>query len=257
MKISLCCFNISETNKKICWAITNSCNYACNYCFSNYCYDKSNMSIDTIDKAIKNIISHDIDYVILSGGEPLICPNLYYIINELTKNKINVSMCTNASLANEQVCKKLSQCGLRKVTVSFDDSNPNEFNRIKRKATAYFDSIMGIENLVENRFCVTINTVLQKKDISYTRDIISFWEKKGILKFSFSIPVCKNVVLDYTEDQIDNIERYLTELENEFCVEITLCYPQCNNNTCPSGKLIFGMHTNGIVDKCLVKEYIE
>lgn len=256
MKKSLCCFDISKKEKKVCWKISNACNFNCGYCFANNGCKEKTISDELLYENIKKLKNKEISYVILSGGEPLLCNRINKIVKELLKNKIMVSLCTNASLASETICNELYNSGLRKVTVSFDEINENSFNALKSSADAYKNSVAGIMNFIEKKFEVTINVVLQDRDETYLLEIIKFWKERGIKKFSFTLPVCKNVDVSFSNDKIERIIKYLENIEKKYNVEIVFCNPQCNTNLCESNKLIFGINEQNDVDECLVKEFI-
>ena len=75
------------------WAITNNCNYHCDYCgvYKNekiYDFEKTIEFINYVDQ-FKNVDT------VLFGGEPLIHPNILEIVKGL---KTNIRICTNLSI---------------------------------------------------------------------------------------------------------------------------------------------------------------
>ena len=74
------------------WAVTNNCNYQCDYCgvYKKEKYYDSQNVIEFINflQSVYNVET------VLFGGEPLIHPNILQIIGEL---KTNIKICTNLS----------------------------------------------------------------------------------------------------------------------------------------------------------------
>ncbi|MCX5712983.1 MAG: radical SAM protein, partial [Candidatus Omnitrophica bacterium] len=75
--------------------ITEGCNAACRHCYNFWRENKQNylsMDMGSLSKAIEIFKEAGIFHVVLTGGEPLLKPDLLeYGIKELLKNNISVS----------------------------------------------------------------------------------------------------------------------------------------------------------------------
>ena len=99
------------------WEITNNCNFKCPHCraYEEFTVDDEQMENKIIDELIKN----DILTVNISGGEPLLNPRIFEIIQRLSNANMYVGISTNGWLYKEKR-KKLLEAGLKFIQVSLD-----------------------------------------------------------------------------------------------------------------------------------------
>jgi molybdenum cofactor biosynthesis enzyme MoaA len=83
--------------------ITNSCNLYCKGCFNEWENDRGNRFVDIKDtiKKIKSL-KFSIDSIKITGGEPLLHPNIGELCQELSKIS-EVSITTNGTLLSEKL----------------------------------------------------------------------------------------------------------------------------------------------------------
>jgi len=80
--------------------ITSACTYACRFCQKENILDHSFSDLYTDEHLNEPIGSPG--HVILTGGDPLLHPDLQAIIQKLTENGNRVSLVTNGSQLNQQ-----------------------------------------------------------------------------------------------------------------------------------------------------------
>ncbi len=99
------------------WEITNNCNFKCPHCraYEEFTVDDEQIENKIIDELIKN----DILTVNISGGEPLLNPRIFEIIQRLSNANMYVGISTNGWLYKEKR-KKLLEAGLKFIQVSLD-----------------------------------------------------------------------------------------------------------------------------------------
>ena len=99
------------------WEITNNCNFKCPHCRA---YEKLTVDDEQIEnKIIDELIKNDILTVNISGGEPLLNPRVFEIIQKLSNANIYVGISTNGWLY-KQKREKLLEAGLKFIQVSLD-----------------------------------------------------------------------------------------------------------------------------------------
>ena len=99
------------------WEITNNCNFKCPHCraYEEFTVDDEQIENKIIDELIKN----DILTVNISGGEPLLNPRIFEIIQRLRNANMYVGISTNGWLYKEKR-EKLLEAGLKFIQVSLD-----------------------------------------------------------------------------------------------------------------------------------------
>jgi cyclic pyranopterin phosphate synthase len=120
-------------------SVTEQCQLGCLYCRpasgSNTpkCASASEpISFDDIAYFVRLIQNHfSLSKVHLTGGEPLLRPNLAQLIRLLTDQKLDLALTTNAQCLEQQAAL-LKQVGLKRVNVSLDSLNPATFANMTR-----------------------------------------------------------------------------------------------------------------------------
>jgi cyclic pyranopterin phosphate synthase len=142
------------------------------------------MTADEIQRIVSVGRRVGIKRVKITGGEPLLRPDVFEIVAKLSKldGIDEVSMVTNGVYLDQETCDKLKQAGLRRINVSLDTLNPQAYATITGKNVVH-KVLEGINNArTAGLNPIKINTVLLR-DIN-DADIeafIDFAMKKGII----------------------------------------------------------------------------
>jgi len=144
---------------KICFLITSSCNLNCDFCFA----PKLNTHIlkSLVAKYINILKNKSIRKVTISGGEPLLHPKLFDILELFRKNKINVSLNTNGLLLNKPNIEKLKNL-VSKISLSFDGDNDLSFFLMRKRKGLFKHIIKTLCWLSKFNIPVEIHTLVTK-----------------------------------------------------------------------------------------------
>lgn len=99
------------------WHITSACNLRCKHCYQS-AYGR-HTSIDDLKLASEQLGRFKRYYnasahVNLTGGEPLLSPYIYDVLDMLTENEMTFGLLTNGTLIDEITAKRL--CSYKKLT---------------------------------------------------------------------------------------------------------------------------------------------
>ena len=115
--------------------MTDRCNMRCMYCMPRgnvrWFNEQDVLDYREISRLVSILANLGIERIRLTGGEPLLRPNLENLIVSLAKlDGINsISMTTNGLLFGEKA-KKLKDAGLESVNISLDTFRPARFKAI-------------------------------------------------------------------------------------------------------------------------------
>lgn len=93
----------------IVWIITKKCNLSCLHCYARLYENERELTIEEREKLAKEICELDVPHVSISGGEPLLLPDIFKIISILRDSGIDVSIVTNGTVLTEEIVKKLNR----------------------------------------------------------------------------------------------------------------------------------------------------
>jgi MoaA/NifB/PqqE/SkfB family radical SAM enzyme len=131
------------------------CNLACKYCNE---YDKVSkpVPLETMKQRIDHLARLGTNIVTISGGEPLLHPELDEIIRHMRKYPIIAGMITNGYLLTADRIKRLNAAGLDHLQISIDNVNPDD---VSKKSLKVLDKKLQL--LSEHAdFHVNINSVV-------------------------------------------------------------------------------------------------
>lgn len=148
-------------------SLTDRCSLRCTYCmpfnFDKWLPSETLLTATELVKVIEIAISQGIREVRLTGGEPLLRPDIVEIVSRINalENAPELSMTTNG-VALAKVAKDLATAGLRRINISLDTLDWERFKRLTFR-DRYDDVIEGINAAREAGLDpIKINTVLMR-----------------------------------------------------------------------------------------------
>ena len=162
-------------------SITSRCNVKCLYCHHDGIMPQSNeMTAEEIFRIAQVAREIGIRKIRLSGGEPLIRPDIVEIVEKVSSLDFkDVSITTNGTLM-ERYAEKLVKAGLNRVNVSLDTLNNDTYQFITGKD--YLESAKkGIQAAAQAGMDpVKVNMVVMK-DINHEEiwDMFQFCKENG------------------------------------------------------------------------------
>jgi MoaA/NifB/PqqE/SkfB family radical SAM enzyme len=131
------------------------CNLSCSYC-NEYDSFSRPISKDVLFKRINLIADLGSANIHLSGGEPLLHPNIVEIIQQIRARGVFAGLLTNGYLLTTGLIEELNSAGLDYLQISVDNVQPDE---ISKKSLKVLDQ--KLQMLAKHAdFEVSINSVL-------------------------------------------------------------------------------------------------
>src|SRR2546425_3510932 len=131
------------------------CNLSCTYC--NEFDDFSNpVPLDEMKKRLDLLADMGTSIITISGGEPLMHPELDEVIRHMRRRGMIAGLITNGFYLNKERIERLNEAGLEHLQISIDNVVPDE---VSKKSLKTLDSrlVMLSQYAV---FQVNINSVL-------------------------------------------------------------------------------------------------
>ena len=131
------------------------CNLSCTYCNE---YDDHSPPVPTSDlfRRIDRLATLGTGIITLSGGEPLLHPDLDEIIKRIRSRGVNATLITNGYLLSRDRIQRLNRAGLDHLQISVDNVLPDD---VSKKSLKLLDQ--KLQWLAEHgAFDVTVNSVV-------------------------------------------------------------------------------------------------
>jgi cyclic pyranopterin phosphate synthase len=173
-------------------SVMDRCNFRCPYCMpretfhENYRFLKATerLSFEEITRLARLFVRLGVKKVRLTGGEPLLRPNLSELVGELTAldGVEDVALTTNAVLLAQHAAE-LKANGLSRITVSLDTLDPEIFRRMSGGFAERDRVLEGIRAAADAGLTpIKINAVVERGLNDHTvLDLVEHFRGTGII----------------------------------------------------------------------------
>ncbi|HXG65106.1 MAG TPA: radical SAM protein [Blastocatellia bacterium] len=156
-ELMFCAKGLLSTNRPLLAHIIpmRRCNLSCAYCNE---YDDSSKPVptETMLRRINKLADLGTLVITISGGEPLLHPDIEKIIAKIRQRGMIASLITNGYLLTRERIHKLNEAGLEHMQISIDNVQPDD---ISKKSLKVLDKkLVWLSELAE--FRVNINSVI-------------------------------------------------------------------------------------------------
>jgi MoaA/NifB/PqqE/SkfB family radical SAM enzyme len=159
------------------------CNLACTYCNEYDDFSKS-VPLSEMQSRIDDLARLGTSVVTISGGEPLLHPELDGIIARIRQRGRIAGMITNGYLLVPERIERLNRAGLDHMQISIDNVNPDD---VSKKSLKVLDK--KLQMLAEHAdFQVNINSVVGS-GIRYPQDALTIALRAQELGFTSTIGI--------------------------------------------------------------------
>ena len=151
-------------------SVTDRCNFRCRYCMPRERFGEQHtflprralLSFEEIERFVSACLPLGLSKVRITGGEPLLRPDVPVLVQRLSTLGVEIALTTNASLLRDQA-PLLADSGLDRVTVSLDALDPQIHASMVDCAIPVETVLEGIEAALENDLGpVKVNCVVQR-----------------------------------------------------------------------------------------------
>jgi molybdenum cofactor biosynthesis enzyme MoaA len=174
------------------------CNLACEYCNEFDDFSKP-VPLETMFRRIDKLGELGTSVVTISGGEPLLHPELDEVIRRIRHNGMVAGLITNGYLLVAERIQRLNKAGLEWLQISIDNVNPDD---VSKKSLKVLDK--KLELLAEHAdFHVNINSVVGG-GVKNPQDALAIGRRAMALGFSSTIGIIHDgdgQVQPLTEDE--------------------------------------------------------
>jgi GTP 3',8-cyclase len=173
-------------------SVMDRCNFRCPYCMpretfhEHYRFLKSSerLSFEEISRLTRLFVQLGVRKVRLTGGEPLLRPNVSELVGELTAidGVEDVALTTNAVLLAQHAAE-LKANGLHRITVSLDSLDPEIFKQMSGGFAERDRVLEGIQSAVDAGLApLKINAVVQRGLNDHTAlDLVERFRGSGVI----------------------------------------------------------------------------
>ncbi len=170
--------------------LTYACNLKCVHCYAQAGEEHNEiLSLNQVTAMIDQFSAAGGISLTISGGEPLLRPDLIEIIAYAAAKPLVVRMLSNGILITAGLAQRLKQAGLSGIQLSLDGHCAAVHDAYRGLPGAFDRTIAAIGHLQEAGLEVDLGTVIHRNNVDHVIDIIELGRNHGIVPaFSMQKP---------------------------------------------------------------------
>lgn len=166
--------------------LTLRCNIRCTHCYN---FDRDaprapggpELSMEEILPLLDDLRRSGTLFVSLTGGEAMVHPRFWDILEAAAKRSFAVSVLTNGTLLTPEACDRLSGCAaLWNVGISLYGARPATHDGITRSPGSFERTVAGAERLHRLGTRVTLKVIVMKANAAEAGDMLSLADSLGV-----------------------------------------------------------------------------
>jgi len=172
--------------------LTGGCNLRCRHCWIEPKYQERGRSFPALDLDLfRSIIEQakplGLSSVKLTGGEPLLHPQIKEILELIRAQDLSLSIETNGLLCTPELVLKIANCKNPFVAVSLDGAEAKTHEWVRGVDGCFEDTLNGIRNLVKAGLRPQIIMTIMGRNKDQMEAVVRLAESLGVGSAKFNI----------------------------------------------------------------------
>jgi len=176
----------SERRPIVVWNITRTCNLRCVHCYNDSGLEKPCNEITTAKakEVIDDLAAFDVPSILFSGGEPLMRPDLFELIEYAVGKGLRTVISTTGTLIGQDKAREIQRLGVSYVGISLDGIGPIN-DKFRGVPGAFEWAVRGIRHCQEAGVRIGLRLTLTKRNVQDLEGLFDFFEAQGIERACF------------------------------------------------------------------------
>ncbi|MFX1294971.1 MAG: radical SAM protein [Promethearchaeota archaeon] len=174
---------------------TFACNLTCRHCYLGGS-KKGYIDPDLFKSVVFQLEKLQGLKILISGGEPLLHPKIFDILESIKKIKLRKLLLSNGTLINEEIAKQLKNL-VHEVQVSIDGTDSH--NRFRNNLHAFQKTIQAIKNLNKVGMDVSVATMIHSQNLAELPVLEKILKNLKIKSWTLDVPSQTGEFLKYPE----------------------------------------------------------
>ncbi len=172
--------------------LTEGCNLACRHCWLAPKLDVDGTRFPTLPVPLLETILNEakplgLSNAKLTGGEPLLHPEIVKILEIIRREKLTLTIETNGVLCTPELANEIAKSEKRFVSVSIDGTDAKTHEEVRRIPGSFEDACRGVRNLAGASISPQIIMSVMRSNIHQVDDVIRLGEELGASSVKFNI----------------------------------------------------------------------
>jgi len=169
------------------WNLIRRCNLTCKHCYSISADTdfKGELSTEEVFNVMDDLKAFHVPVLILSGGEPLLRPDIFEISKRSKEMGFYTSLSTNGTLIGPENIEQIAEIGYDYVGISIDGMR-HTHDKFRRKEGAFDAAMSGIRQCLDHGIKVGMRFTLTQDNAEDLPALLQMMDEEGVDKFYLS-----------------------------------------------------------------------
>lgn len=172
--------------------LTEGCNLRCRHCWIAPAYQPAErtypaLELNLFGSIIQQAKPLGLKSVKLTGGEPLLHPDIRQILEIIRKEELRLIVETNGVLCTQELADEMARCKSPFVSVSLDGADAETHEWVRGVEGSFDAAVEGARNLVRAGFKPQIIMTLMRRNKEHMEPVVRLVEKLGAESVKFNI----------------------------------------------------------------------
>jgi AdoMet-dependent heme synthase len=161
-------FDLNKNPLIVIWEVTQSCDLACYHCRASAAPRRHPLELTTLEgeKLIRDVAAMRPPIFILTGGDPLKRPDIFYLVRRAVAHGLKPAMTPSATpLLTREAVADLKRAGLSRLAVSLDGSVPELHDAFRGVPGSYARTLEAIYWANQFGLPIQVNTSISRRNV--------------------------------------------------------------------------------------------
>jgi AdoMet-dependent heme synthase len=193
------------------WETTAGCNLRCSHCRRTTVSDgllPEDLTTEEATAVINQLARMGRPILVLSGGEPLLRPDIFDLARAAVEAGLTVALATNGTLVDDSVAGCIRESGVARVSVSLDGADAATHDAFRRLPGSFASAVKGIEALNGAGVPTQINVTIAKHNQAQLEAMLALSKRLRVAALHLFLLVPVGCGVEIAEEQMVDADEY-------------------------------------------------
>jgi radical SAM protein with 4Fe4S-binding SPASM domain len=193
------------------WETTAACNLVCSHCRRTDLADKvspDELSQKEAEALIDEISRWERTILVLSGGEPLMRPDILTLMGYAKQSGLIVALATNGTLIDPDLAGRIGESGVNRVSISLDGADEGTHDTFRRLPGSFRSAVAGARALRAQGVPLQINVTVARHNANQMDQMVILAKSLGAVALHLFLLVPVGCGMEIAEEQTLQADAY-------------------------------------------------
>jgi heme b synthase len=193
------------------WETTAACNLRCSHCRRTDVLDElspDELSTEEAERLVDELSGWGRTILVLSGGEPLLRPDIFHLMSYAGEKGLVVALATNGTLVDADLARRVRESGVDRVSVSLDGADESTHDAFRRLPGSFQSALAGIQALRAEGVPLQINVTVARHNADQLDEMVGLAKRLGAVALHLFLLVPVGCGMEIAEEQTLRADAY-------------------------------------------------